>query len=123
LTQALPVDLENPENMMIWMMLAFQNAQGQPPTWTTFVPLVAMMAIVYFLFLAPMRKRQKALADMVGNLKKGDKIITSGGLYGEISGIDGDTVVLKIADNVRIKLAKSAIATVADTEKEGDTQK
>jgi preprotein translocase subunit YajC len=106
-----------------WMMLAFQNAQGQPPTWMTFVPLVAMMAIVYFLFLAPMRKRQRALAEMVGNLKKGDKVITSGGLYGEISGVDGDTVVLKIADNVRIKLAKSAIATVADTEKEGDTQK
>lgn len=102
-----------------WMILAFQNA-GQPPAWTSFVPLVAMMVIVYFLFLAPMRKKQKALADMVGNLKKGDKVVTNGGIYGEIAGVDSDTVVLKIADNVRIKLAKAAIAGL---EKEGETQK
>ena len=102
-----------------WMLLAFQT-EGQPPAWTSFVPLVAMMAIVYFLFLAPMRKRQKALADMVGNLKKGDKVVTNGGIYGEIAGVDEDSVVLKIADNVRIKLAKSAIAGL---EKEGETQK
>jgi preprotein translocase subunit YajC len=107
-----------------WMLLAFQTeGPSQPPTWTTFVPLVAMMAIVYFLFLAPMRKRQKALADMVGHLKKGDKVVTNGGIYGEIAGVDEDSVILKIADNVRIKLAKAAIATVVDAEKEGETQK
>jgi preprotein translocase subunit YajC len=121
------VDLENPETTMIaicpvWMTLAFQGPSGQPPVWMNVLPMVVMLAIVYFLFFGPMRKRQRALADMVANLKKGDKVVTNGGIYGEIAGVDteGDTIVLKIADNVRIKVAKSAIAGL---EKEGETQK
>jgi preprotein translocase subunit YajC len=57
-----------------------------------------------------MRKRQKALQQLVEALKKGDRVITNGGIYGEIQGVDAQTVILKIADNVRIKVAKSAIA-------------
>jgi preprotein translocase subunit YajC len=57
-----------------------------------------------------MRKRQKALQQTIESLKKGDRVITTGGIYGEVSAIDTTTVVLKIADNVRIKIAKSAVA-------------
>ena len=100
-------------------ILAFQGATTQSP-WLMFVPYLFIAVIFYFLLIAPMRKRQKALSQMVDSLKKGDRIITSGGIYGEIAGVDGDTVILKVADNVRIKLAKSAIAGL---EKEGETSK
>ncbi|HEX5715488.1 MAG TPA: preprotein translocase subunit YajC [Thermoanaerobaculia bacterium] len=100
-------------------ILAFQGATSQSP-WLMFVPYLFIAVIFYFLLIAPMRKRQKALSQMVDSLKKGDRIVTSGGIYGEIAGVDGDTVILKVADNVRIKLAKSAIAGL---EKEGETSK
>jgi preprotein translocase subunit YajC len=100
-------------------ILAFQGATSQNP-WLMFVPYLFIAVIFYFLLIAPMRKRQKALSTMVDSLKKGDRIVTSGGIYGEIAGLDADTVILKVADNVRIKLAKSAIAGL---EKEGETPK
>ncbi|MES1243133.1 MAG: preprotein translocase subunit YajC [Acidobacteriota bacterium] len=65
-----------------------------------------------------MRKRQKSLQQLVEALKKGDRVITNGGIYGEIQGVDAQTVILKVADNVRIKVAKSAIAGLES--KEGD---
>jgi preprotein translocase subunit YajC len=77
------------------------------------------MVIFYFLLIAPMRKRQKTLQHLVEALKKGDRVITNGGIYGEIQGVDAQTVILKVADNVRIKVAKSAIAGLES--KEGDT--
>ena len=104
-----------------WTTLAVQGglASGQG-TWLVMVPYLLIAVIFYFLLIAPMKKRQKALAQMVDSLKKGDRIVTSGGIYGEIAGVDTDTVVLKVADNVRIKLAKSAIAGL---EKEGEAPK
>jgi preprotein translocase subunit YajC len=101
-----------------WAFLAFQDA-AQPAAWLSFAPMLIIMVIFYLLLFAPMRKRQKALAQMVENLKKGDRVVTNGGIYGEIAGLDAHTVILKIADNVRIKLAKSAIAGL---EKEGEPQ-
>jgi preprotein translocase subunit YajC len=102
----------------VWI-LAFQDAT-QPPAWMSALPMVAVMVIFYFLLIGPMRKRQKALQQLTEALKKGDRVITNGGIYGEIQGVDAQTVILKIADNVRIKVAKSAIAGLEA--KEGDNQ-
>jgi preprotein translocase subunit YajC len=74
-----------------------------------FVPLLLIFAIFYVLIMLPMRKRQKALAQLIENLKKGDRVITNGGLYGEVAAVTGPTVVLKIADNVKVRVAKSSI--------------
>ena len=93
----------------VWTMLAFQAA-AEPSPWLSALPMLAVMVIFYFLLIGPMRKRQKALQQLVEALKKGDRVITNGGIYGEIQGVDAQTVILKIADNVRIKVAKSAIA-------------
>ncbi len=101
----------------VWSTLAFQAGE-QPSPWLSALPMLAVMVIFYFLLIGPMRKRQKALQQLVGALKKGDRVITNGGIYGEIQGVDADTVILKIADNVRIKIAKSAIAGLEA--KEGD---
>lgn len=89
-------------------VLAF--AEGAPTAWMQFVPMVLVFAIFYFLLLAPMRRRQKALAQTIENLKKGDKVVTTGGIYGEVTRIEGDDLYLKLNDDVRIRVAKSAIA-------------
>ena len=76
----------------------------------SFVPLILVFGIFWFLIIAPARKRQKALQSTVDALKKGDRVVTNGGLYGEVVSTDGTVAILKIADDVKVKVAKSAIA-------------
>jgi preprotein translocase subunit YajC len=90
---------------------------GIGPQLVSFVPLILIFAIFYFLVIAPARKRQKKLQATIDALERGDKVITTGGIYGEVVSTEGGVVFLKVADNVRIKLAKSAIAGL---EKEGE---
>jgi len=85
-------------------------AQGQPSALTTFLPLVLIMGIFYVLLILPAQRRQKKVQEMLANLKTGDKIVTTGGLYGTIVGLEQDAVQLRIADQVRVKVARSAIA-------------
>ncbi len=89
-------------------LLAF--AEGGTSSLVQFIPMVLVFAIFYFLLLAPMRRRQKALAQTIANLKKGDKVITTGGLYGEVTRIEDADLYLKLNDEVRVRVAKSAIA-------------
>jgi preprotein translocase subunit YajC len=91
-------------------LLLLAQAGGQAPAWTGFVPIILIFGIFYFLLLAPMRKRQKAHQKMIGELKKGDKVITSGGLLGEIAALEEKIVHLKLADNVRVRVTRNAIA-------------
>lgn len=95
---------------MTELMTVLAFAEGAPTAWMQFVPMVLVFAIFYFLLLAPMRRRQKALAQTIENLKKGDKVVTTGGIYGEVTRIEGDDLYLKLNDDVRIRVAKSAIA-------------
>ena len=74
------------------------------------------MVIFYFLMILPAQRRQKKVTDMLKALKTGDKVITNGGIYGTINGLDGDTVILKIADQVKIRVARSAITQVETPE-------
>ena len=103
--------------MTTWMILGFADAAA-PSAFAQFLPLILVFGIFYFLVIAPMRKRQKALQAMVEALSKGDKVVTNGGIYGEVAGLDADTLILKIADNVKIRIAKSAITGLA-----GDSDK
>ncbi len=75
-----------------------------------FLPLVLIFGIFYFLLIAPMRKRQKQLQQMLSELKKGDRVVTNGGIHGEVYALDEETLLLKVAENVRIKVARSAIS-------------
>ncbi len=85
------------------------------------VPLLVIFVLFYVLLILPMRKRQKALQQMVDNLQKGDRVITNGGLYGEVAAVIGTAVLLKVADNVKVKVAKSAISGLEpDAEKGGN---
>jgi preprotein translocase subunit YajC len=90
--------------------LAFQGSGGPPGGMLLqLVPFVLIFVIFYFLLIAPARKRQKALQLLIDNLKRGDRVTTSGGIYGEVVSVDGPAAILKIADNVKVKVAKSAI--------------
>jgi preprotein translocase subunit YajC len=68
------------------------------------------MAIFYFLMIRPAQTRQRKVSDMLKNLKNGDKVITSGGIYGTIVGLEDDAVQLRIAEQIKVKVARSAIA-------------
>ncbi len=84
-----------------------------------FVPIVLIFAIFYFVLIAPMRKKQKKLQQMIENLKKGDRVITNGGLYGSVAAVEEKLVVLRVADNVKLRVAKSAIAGLEGQEESG----
>ena len=84
-------------------------AQGQS-AWGSFVPLLIMLGIFYFLLIAPMRKRQKQQDQMIKDLKTGDHVLTVGGIYGTIVGIKDDRLTLRIADQVKVNVAKSSIS-------------
>jgi preprotein translocase subunit YajC len=96
------------------LMLLAQATPGgtAPAAWMQFVPMLLILAVFYFLLVAPMRKRQKELQAMIAALQKGDRVVTSGGLHGEVAGIENAIVLLKIADQVKVRVAKSAIASV-----------
>ena len=89
---------------------------GMGPGFLQFVPIILVFAIFYFLLIAPMRKRQKALQNLVENLKKGDRIVTNGGLHGTVVGVEEKAVIVKVAENVKVKISKSAVAGLAEQE-------
>ena len=92
-----------------------------PSMWVTMVPMVAIFAIFYFLLIWPVRKRQKALQALVESLKRGDKVVTNGGIYGEVAAVEGPVIHLKVAENMKIRVAKSAIAGLEGEAEPGRT--
>jgi len=76
------------------------------------IPLMLMFGIMYFLVILPQQRQRKKVQEMLSAIKNGDKVITTSGIYGTINGMDGDTIILKIADNVKIRIARVAIAQV-----------
>ena len=89
--------------------LAAPPSQGASPL-VTFIPFVLVLAIFYFIILLPMKKRQKKVDAFLAGLKAGDRVVTSGGLYGTIAKMDAESVHLQVAPNVRVEVARSAIA-------------
>lgn len=80
--------------------------------WSFIIMMVVIFAIFYFLMIRPQQKKQKELKAMLDNLAYGDTVMTSGGIHGKVTGLADAVVTLEIADKVRIKVARSAIAAV-----------
>jgi len=97
---------------MLTGLTLVQQVGATPNMLTSFLPIVLIIGIFYLLIYRPMRKRQKSHEQMLGALKNGDKVITSGGVYGTVAGIRDHTVFLKVSDQVKIEVAKSAIASL-----------
>jgi preprotein translocase subunit YajC len=98
-----------------------QLLQATPPSGPSglmqFAPMIFIFVIFYFLLIAPMRKRQKKTQEMLSKLKKGDEVITSGGIYGTVDALNDERnfVILRISDNTRIKIQRSAISALTDS--------
>ena len=87
-----------------------QNAEGANPL-LSFLPLILLIGVFYFLLIRPQQRRQKETEKMVQELKKGDRVVTAGGLIGTITSIQNDYVVLKVGDNDinKVEVLKSAV--------------
>jgi len=83
---------------------------GQSQTLTTFLPFAIILAIFYFLILLPMKRRQTKIQEFQDSLKVGDKIVTTGGIYGKVTRISDKVLQVEIADRVRIEVSRAAIA-------------
>ena len=77
-----------------------------------FLPFILVFVIFYFLLIRPQSKKQKALREMVNNLKRGDRVVTSGGIYGDVVDMKENSTVLKVADNVKIEFTKQSVVSV-----------
>ncbi len=75
-----------------------------------FAPIIIIGVIFYLLIFMPMRKRQKKLESVIGALRNGDRVITNSGIYGVVAGVKDKTLLLKVSDQVKIEIAKNAIA-------------
>jgi preprotein translocase subunit YajC len=89
-------------------------AQGEPATSSlmSFLPLIVIFAVFYFMLIRPQMKRSKEHKQLVSQLGKGDEVITNGGLLGKITDVSDSFVTLELADNLQIKLQRSAVANV-----------
>ena len=87
---------------------AGQGAGG----FSSLIPIILMFVIFYFLLIRPQQKKTKEHREMINRLKKGDRIITSGGLHGRITGVSDTTATVEIADKVRVKIARGNVAQV-----------
>lgn len=97
-----------------FLALAAPGGQGeQPSLFIQLVPFLLIFAVFYFLLIAPARKKQKRHAEMLSQLKRGDRVLTTGGMYGTVVGLDDDVVQVRISDGVKVEMARHAIADLA----------
>ena len=80
---------------------------------STFIPLILMFVIFYFLLIRPQQKKTKEHRQMISNLRKGDRIVTSGGLHGRITGLSDTTLTVEIADKVRVKVSRASVGALS----------
>jgi preprotein translocase subunit YajC len=86
-----------------------------------FLPImIVMFAVMYFLMIRPQQKKQKKITEMLNAMKKGDRVLTTGGIIGVISSIKDDIVILKVAENTKMEFKKSAISSVIGSENTGE---
>lgn len=98
-------------------LLQAPPAQAPSPI-TQFAPLIFIGVIFYFLLIRPQQKQRKEQQKLVSALKSGDKVVTTGGIHGMISNVKETTVLLKVADNVKIEIDKASVANVLEPSKE-----
>ena len=95
-----------------------QSGGGGAAAIANFLPIIAIGLVFYFLVIAPANKQRKKTQEMLSTLKKGDQVLTTGGIYGTVQGVEPDAVYLKIAENVKVKVARSAISGLVTGEPE-----
>ena len=97
---------------MIDLLSAAAAGEQAPPAWLQFMPLVAMGVIFWFLILRPQMRRQKEQANKISAIKKGDQVLTAGGLVGKVVKVDDHYAEVELAPGMKVKAVKSTIADV-----------
>jgi len=98
---------------------AFLLAQAQAPSLLGgLLPILLILVVFYFFLILPAQRQRKKTVQMLQALKNGDKVITTGGMYGTIVGLEGDAVQLRIAEQVKVRVSRSAIAGLQPETKE-----
>jgi len=92
---------------------AFAEGSSPANSFTQLIPLILIMLIFWFLLIRPQQKRAKEHRSMVESLKKGDKVMTNGGIFGTVTDVKEDYLKVEIADGVRIKIQRDAVASLA----------
>ena len=104
------------------LMGAPAGGEGGNPI-MSFLPLIAIVAIFYFLILRPQSKKQKETQKMLSALKKGDRVITIGGIHGVIQSVKETTLIIKVDDNVKLEFNRAAISSVSSQAREEKEEK
>ena len=94
------------------MIALLQTSAGTGAIIAQVLPILAIGLVFYFIVIAPANKQRRKTQEMLSSLKKGDRVVTSGGIYGTIQGVEAEVVYLKIAENVKVKVARSAVSGV-----------
>lgn len=89
---------------------------GGGTQWMSFLPIILIFAVFYFLLIRPQQKRAKEHRTVLSSLKVGDQVLTNGGIYGRVTGIRDDVLTLEISDKVRVKVSRGHIAGVVKTD-------
>jgi preprotein translocase subunit YajC len=108
--------------VLVGSLSAFAQVQTPPKTagqspMSMLIMMGVIFAIIYFLMIMPQRKKQKETQNMLSNMKKGDKIVTVGGLLGTVGNVKDTTVMVKVSDNTVVEFRKSAIAAIINDDK------
>jgi preprotein translocase subunit YajC len=100
-------------NFLAYAMTGGSGGGGQGGGFGAFIPLILMFAIFYFLLIRPQQKKAKQHRELLASLKKGDKVVSSGGLHGVVTGLTDDIVTMEIAPKIRVKVSRGSISGVA----------
>ena len=98
---------------LAYEMGATPGGGGGGSSFMSFLPIILIFIVFYFLLIRPQQKRSKDHRALLSNLKEGDQVMTSGGIYGRITGIRDDKITLEISDKVRVKVSRGHIAGVS----------
>jgi preprotein translocase subunit YajC len=109
-------------NFVLSLLMAAPQTSGEPPGPGSFItsifPFAAIILIFYILIIRPQNKKRKETEKMLSDLKKGDKIVTIGGIHGTVQSVRDSTVLIKVDDNVKIEFLRSAVSSVITASKE-----
>lgn len=100
------------------VMALFQGADATTALIANLLPILAIGLVFYFIVIAPANRQRRKTQEMLSSLKKGDRVLTTGGIYGTVQGVEAEVVYLKIAENVKVKIARSAVSGVLSGEGE-----
>jgi len=109
----------------VFQVLAMGGAPNpNQPEWvqmaSSLLPIVLIFVVFYFMLIRPQQRKQKEMKQMLDNLKSGDKIVTSGGILGTVTNVKEKTVVVRIADNVKVEMLRSAIQAITQKSAESE---